>query len=139
MFKSLIKGLLAGIALKLLNNYRRLSLQLLRIEVAKCYLHGVQMARLSALGLMCLGLVIGLMGLGALLLHAGLFILLPWTVEAKAILGIILGLVYMVGSGLALRAALNEKMWMAKSGAREMLREAINLAPDDLDNAEDRG
>ena len=137
MFKSLIKGLLAGIAIKLLNNYRRLSLQLLRIEVAKCYLRGVQLARMSMLGLMSLGLVIGLIGIGALLFHAGLFILLPWTLEAKAVLGMILGLVYMVGGGLTLRAVMGEKLWMTKSGAVEMLKEAIELTSgDDPDRRE---
>ena len=98
-FKNLIKGLLVGVSIKLLDNYRRLSLQLLEIETAKCYLHGVQIARMSALGLMGLGLVIGLIGLGALLLHAGLFLLLPWTVATKAVLGMALGLVYMVSGG----------------------------------------
>ena len=96
MFKYLIKGLLAGMAIKLLDNYRHLSIQLLKIEAAKCYLHGVQMARLSAIGLMRMGLVIALICVGVLLFHAGLFILLPWTVEAKAVLGMILGLAYVV-------------------------------------------
>ena len=47
MLKNLLKGILSAIAVKLLENYRQLSLQLLKIAVAKCYLHGVQMARLS--------------------------------------------------------------------------------------------
>jgi len=50
MFKYLTKGLLAGIAIKLLDNCRYLSVQVLKIEAAKCYLHGVQMARLSTIG-----------------------------------------------------------------------------------------
>jgi len=79
MFKDLIKGLLAGVAIKLLDNYRQLSLRLLKIEAAKGYLHGVRLARLSALGLLRAGLLIGLIGLGVLLCHVGLFILLPWS------------------------------------------------------------
>lgn len=124
MFKYLIKGLVAGIAVKLLDNYRQVSTQLLRIEAAKSYLHGVQMARLSALGLMRMGLVIGLISVGALLFHAGLFILLPWTIEAKAVLGMLLGLAYVVIGGVALHAAMDEKVWMEKSGAAAMLAEA---------------
>src|ERR1039457_3824580 len=89
MFKHLFKGLLASIVVKLLESYRRLSVQLLKIEAAKAYLHGVQMARLSALGLMGLGLVIGLICIGVVLIHVGLFILLPWSVAAKAVLGMI--------------------------------------------------
>ena len=124
MFKYLIKGLLAGTVIKLLDNYRRLSVQLLKIEAAKCYLHGVQMARLSAIGLMWMGLLIGLICVGVLLVHAGLFILLPWSVETKAVLGMCLGLAYIIIGGFALRAALAEKTWMEKSGAVAMLNDA---------------
>jgi hypothetical protein len=35
-----------------------------------------------------------------------------------------LGLAYMVIGGLALRAAMDERAWMEKSGAAEMLRDA---------------
>jgi hypothetical protein len=125
MFKYLLKGLLTGIAINLLDNCRHLSTQVLKIEAAKCYLHGVQMARLSAIGLMRMGLVIGLVGVGALLFHAGLFILLPWTVEVKAVLGMFLGLAYVAIGCVALHMAMNEKTWMEKSGAAEMLEEAI--------------
>ena len=139
MFKYLIKGLLAGMAIKLLDNYRRLSIQLLKIEAAKCYLHGVQMARLSAIGLMGMGLVIGLIGVGVLLFHAGLFILLPWTVEAKAVLAMFLGLAYVAIGCVALHAAMNEKTWMEKSGAAEMLEEAIGQSNKDSPDARSCG
>jgi uncharacterized membrane protein HdeD (DUF308 family) len=82
------------------------------------------MARRSAIGLMQMGLFAALIGLGALLLHAGLFILLPWSVATKAIFGMALGLVYVVIGVVALCAALNEKTWMEKSGASEMLKNA---------------
>jgi hypothetical protein len=131
MFQYLIKGLLAGIAIKLLDNYRRLSIQLLKIETAKCYLHGVQMARLSAIGLMGMRLIIALICFGVLLFHAGLFILLPWTMEAKAVLGMFLGLAYVVIGGVALRAAMDEGTWMEKSGAAEMLKEATGQCKKD--------
>jgi len=131
MFKYLIKGLLAGMAIKLLDNCRRLSIQLLKIEAAKCYVHGVQMARLSAIGLMQMGLVIALICFGVLLFHAGLFILLPWTVEAKAVLGMFLGLAYVVTGGVALRAAMDERTWMEKSGAAEMLKGATGQSKKD--------
>jgi hypothetical protein len=124
MFKDLIKGVLAGIAVKLLDHYRQLSIQLLRIEAAKACLHGVRVARLLAIGLMLMGLMIALICLGAVLFHAGLFILLPWSVNAKAVLGIFLGLAYVVIGGVALRAATSEKVWMEKSGAAHMIEEA---------------
>ena len=124
MLKYLVKGMLSAIAIKLLDNYRRLSIQLLKIEAAKAYLHGVQMVRLSVLGLMLMGLVIGLICIGALLFHVGLFILLPWSVKAKAVLGMFLGLAYVVIGCVSLRVAMDEKTWMEKSGAAEMVAEA---------------
>jgi hypothetical protein len=133
MFKFLFKGVLAVVAIKVLNNYRHLSLRLFKIEATKCYLRGVQMARQAAIGVMCMGLFIALIGLGVLLLHAGLFILLPCSLATKAILGMSLGLVYVVIGVFALRAALNEKTWMEKSGAAAMLNEATeqNESKDD--------
>ena len=124
MFKNLIKGLLAGITIKLMDNWRRVSIQLLKIEAAKFYLQGVQMARLSMISLMRMGLAIGLIGVGVLLFHAGLFILLPWTVESKAVLGLFLGLAYVAIGYFTLRANMNEKTWMEKSGVAEILEEA---------------
>ena len=124
MLKYLIKGMVSALAVKLLENCRQWSIQLLKIEAAKSYLHAVRLARLSALGLMRMLLVIGLIGVGVVLLHVGLFILLPWTVEAKAILGMGLGLAYVTIGVVVLRAAMDEKTWMEKSGADEMVEDA---------------
>lgn len=126
MFHNLFKGMSSALAMVLLGRYRKLSLQLLKIEAAKAYLHGVQMARLSACGLVALGLTITLIGLGGLLLHIGLFLLLPWTLEAKAVFGMALGGVYLLLGGFALRAALKEARWMEKSGASKLLNDVAN-------------
>ena len=131
MLKYLFKGLLAGVAIKLLDDYRQLSLQLLKIEAVKVYLRGVRMARSSAIGLMRMALFIMLISFGVLLLHAGLFLLLPWSVEAKAILGICLGLAYLVVGGVALHSAMAEKTWMRKSGATDMLEAAAGQPKED--------
>ena len=131
MFNYLLKGIVAAIAVKVLDNYRHLSIQLLRIETAKSYLYSVRMAWLSAFGLMRMGLEIGLVCTGLFLFHAGLFVLLPWTVKAKALLGLILGLAYMVIGGFALRASMDERTWMEKSGATEMLNEATGQSKTD--------
>lgn len=124
MFKYLINGLLAGIGIKLLDHYRRLAFQLVKIEAAKMYLHGVLMARLSVISLMRMGLMIGLICIGMLLLHAGLFILLPWTVEVKAVIVMVLGAIYVVIGIIVLSMVMNEKTWVSKSGVIEMLNDA---------------
>jgi hypothetical protein len=131
MFKNIIKGLLAGITIKLMDNWRRVSLQLLKIEAAKFYLQGVQMARWSMISLMRMGLAVGLIGVGMLLFHAGLFILLPWTVESKAVLGLFLGLAYVAIGYITLHANINEKTWMEKSHVAEILEEAAGQTKKD--------
>lgn len=125
MFTNLFKGILATMAARFLDNYRHLSIQLLKIEMAKACLHGVRMARLSALGLLMMGLVVGLICVGFILFHVALFVLLPWGLEAKAVLGLLLGLGYMVGGGLWIRAAMDERLWMEKSGAMRMMEDAL--------------
>jgi len=127
----MIKGLLAGITIRLMDNWRRLSIQLLKIEAAKFYLHGVQMARWSAISLMRIGLAIGLICLGMLLFNAGLFVLLPWTVESKAVLGLFLGLAYVAIGYVVLHATINEKTWMEKARVAEMLEEAAGHSKKD--------
>jgi ABC-type proline/glycine betaine transport system permease subunit len=124
MFKDLTKGFLVGIAIHMLDKSRYLSVQLLKIEAAKFCLHGLRIARSSALGLMRLGLLIGLIGLGMVLFHAGLFILLPWTLAVRAALAMLLGLVYVAIGSIMLHLAMAEKTWMDNSGVTELLEKA---------------
>ena len=125
MFMHLLKGLLAGFAVKLLENYRQLSVQLLKIETAKACVQGVQLARRSTLALLQLAALLGLIALGVVLCHVGLFILLPWSLTTKAVLALILGALYALAGGLLLRAAMTEQAWLEKSGAAKMTREAL--------------
>lgn len=124
MYKFLLKGVLSGIAAAMLENYRHLSVQLLKIEAAKSYLHGVRMARRYAVGLLGMFLLVGLIGVGVVLFHAGLFILLPWSVKAKAALGLVLGCIYVAGGATVLHASMDERKWMDRSGAAQMLQDA---------------
>lgn len=75
-------------------------------------------------------------------IHAELFILLAWTVEARAVLGMFLGLAYVAIGWVALHVAMNEITWMKKSGAAEMLEEEIGRSTrthtDDRPNHERR-
>ena len=125
MLNGLIKGVLSAITLKLIDNYRHISIKLLRIESAKSYLRGVQMVRLSAMVLIRMGLVIALVSIGVLLFHICLFIILPITLQAKAWLGLFLGLVYIISGGVAIRLAMDEGAWMEKSGASDLVKDAI--------------
>lgn len=125
MVKNLLKGLLSAVATELLIGYRRMSVRLLRIEATKCYLRGVRMARLSAIRMVLVGLEMGLVCFGVLLIHAGVFVLLPWSLEEKAILAVLLGTAYAAIGGALLRSAMSEKRWMDGSGATQMVKDAM--------------
>jgi hypothetical protein len=131
MFTHLCKGVLVGIAVNLLDKYRRLSLQLLKIEAAKGYLHGVQVARIAAFGLLRMTLCLAMIAMGALFFHVGLFVLLPWTLEAKAMLGMMLGLTYVLVGCVVIRMTLSEKNWIEKSGLAKWQREIAGKSGQD--------
>lgn len=124
MLKFMLRGILSALALQMLNNSRRLSVQLLKIGVAKSYLRGVRTAKSATCILMRIGLLIGLIFVGALLFHAGLFILLPWTTQMKALFGVLLGLGYMSIGGVVLHRYMGERWWIEASGAAELIASA---------------
>lgn len=124
MNAQLFKGILSDIATSLVADYRRLSVQWLKIEAAKSYLCGIRMARLSAIGVVRMGLIVALICVGTLIAHAALFILLPWSLKTKALVGLLLGFGYVLAGALALHTAMKESTWMEKSGATQMLLDA---------------
>jgi hypothetical protein len=124
MIKYLLTGTATAVAIKLLRRYRQMALQLLQMEGVKCYLHGVRVVRLTVLHVMRMVLLLTLLGLGAVLFHAGLFCLLPWSWEVKAVLAMVLGAGYICAGVLALYVAMSEKCWMEKTGALQMLEKA---------------
>jgi len=123
MFKHLLKGALAMLAYRLLHNYRQSARQLLEIEAAKFYVRSVRMVRKAALAAMRLWLVITLMGIGLLLIHISLFILLPWSIETKAVVGLLLGVGYLLLGVLAIRITMSQRKWVAKSGIGDILKD----------------
>jgi hypothetical protein len=125
MFNYLLKGVFAAMAVKLLDNYRHLSVRLLRIEAAKSYVLGVRAARNATARLLRMELLVGLICVGVALFHAGLFILLPWSLPARALLGMALGAVYTVAGGVALCSCMDERRWMESSGAKALLKDVI--------------
>lgn len=125
MFQKVIRALLAAFTVTMLNRGRRLSLQMLKIQSARYYLQGLKIANLTVLGLLGLGMVVVLIGIGLLIFHAGVFALLPWSVEVKGVVALCLGLFYVVIAAVAIRVALNEKRWMDKAGISKMVQRAV--------------
>jgi len=113
--KRLLNALFGSGLVWLAGHYRRLSLDLVKIRAAIWYLKGVQAARRAFIGVVALGLCLGLVLAGFVLVHVGLFLLLPH--PANAIVLLALGAIYLVGALLALRWACSEKTWLKFSNA----------------------
>ncbi len=93
-----------------------------RIEAFKAYLHGVAMVRRLFLNVLCVLAGLLLLIFGVILIHVGVWFLLPWTAEVKALVFTGLGLLYMLGGGGMLRHFCSERKWLEVSGAATRLQ-----------------
>ena len=84
----------------------------LQIEAAAVYVAGVRKARQAFIALLGLALVLLLSLSGFVLIHVALFAWLPWSLPAKALVLLILGMVYL-GGGIAVIIELSsDRTWM---------------------------
>jgi hypothetical protein len=85
---------------------------MLKIEAAAVYVAGVRKARRAFVALLGLALSLLLALSGFVLIHVALFAWLPWSLPAKALVLLILGVVYL-GGGLAVVVGLtSDRTWM---------------------------
>ena len=115
MFSSLIKGIVTTIAFWLMNRYRRVSVELVKIEAATYYIKAIQSGRQGLRAALLLWLGVFFFALGVVLLHAALFVwLYLWfgTMAAVAIGLLVLGGIYTTVILLVVHWALSEQAWM---------------------------
>jgi len=106
----LLKVLLKGAGLWLLNQYRQTSLDLVRIQAAIWYLRGVKTVRAVFVSLAALIGALLLAILGFVLIHVGLLGLLPAPYRFVALL--VLGLIYLLIGLCVIRRLCSQKHWM---------------------------
>ncbi|MBA4386445.1 MAG: hypothetical protein C0404_00600 [Verrucomicrobia bacterium] len=116
--KSLFSGMLGGAVLWLLRRYKQLSVDLLKLNTVIWYVHGVRMARKVFLSFVFLALYFMLAASGFILLHIGLYKLLPSPANALALLA--LGATYLVLALLGLGCICSEEAWMKGSNAAKL-------------------
>jgi hypothetical protein len=119
-------GVLGSLALWLVRKYRRLSLEWLRLEAALWYVRGVRTARAAFLSVLLLAVCVLLAAAGFVLVHIGLYALLPWPANARTLL--ILGAFYLLLAGWSLWWVCSEKTWMRYSNARQIMERALRRA-----------
>jgi uncharacterized integral membrane protein len=84
----------------------------LELQAAAVYVAGVKKTRQAFIALLGSFLLLLLMMSGFLLIHVALFIWLPWSLPLKALILLILGVVYL-GGGLAVVLRLSsDRTWM---------------------------
>jgi hypothetical protein len=84
----------------------------LQTEAAAVYVAGVRKARRAFVALLGLALSLLLALSGFVLIHVALFAWLPWSLPAKALVLLVLGVVYL-GGGLAVVLGLSsDQTWM---------------------------
>ena len=81
----------------LINSYRRVSIDLLKIQAATAYVKGVQTVRRWWIGAIMMALLLLLLAAGFVMVHVGFFLWVPWMPATKAIVLLLLGLLYMGG------------------------------------------
>lgn len=115
MLNRLIKGFATAAALWFINRYRRLSIDLVKIEAATYYLKAIKSGRRGFLSALLVWLGIFFFALGIVLLHASLFVgLYLWfqSLTAVAIGLLVLGGIYVIVILLIARRILSEEAWM---------------------------
>lgn len=98
----------------------------LKTEAAAVYVAGVRKARQAFIALLGLALVLLLTLSGFVLIHVALFVWLPWSLPAKALVLLVLGVIYLA-SGLAVVLGLSsDRTWMRFAKVDRIL---ANLPP----------
>ena len=119
-----LKGLLSGAGVWLLAQLRHLSLELMKAKFGEWYVSGVRAAREVYLLFAALALCAVLAGAGFILLHVGLFALLPHPLDAIVLM--VLGAVYVVAGLVIIGRLCNEKTWLRVTRADRFVKSAPN-------------
>jgi len=118
----MINSLFQGMFDWLNSTYIEPSLKVLKLRAAIYYLEGVKGAHRILILVCVLVFVITLIGAGLVMVPLALLLFMPWEPTTKAVVGIVIGAVYLMVPAAALISLLSEKRWMRLTGATEVLR-----------------
>jgi hypothetical protein len=121
-----INSLIQGMFDWLKATYLDPSLKMLKLRAAIYYLEGVKGARRILILVCLLVFVITLIGAGLVIVPLALLLFMPWDPATKAVVGIVVGAIYLLVPAVALISLLSEKRWMRLTGATEVLRKLVD-------------
>jgi hypothetical protein len=99
---------------------------ILQTEAAAVYVAGVGKARQAFIALLGLALVLLLALSGFVFIHVALFVWLPWSLPVKALILLILGVVYLGGGVTVVLWLSSDRTWMKFAKVDRIL---ANLPP----------
>jgi hypothetical protein len=99
---------------------------ILQIEAAAAYVAGVRKARQAFIALLGLAVFLLLTLSGFVLIHVALFAWLPWSLPAKALVLLVLGIVYLGGGLVVVLGLSSDRTWMRFTKVDRIL---ANLPP----------
>jgi hypothetical protein len=121
-----VNSFIQGIIDWLRSTYFEPSLKMIKLRAAIYYLEGVKGARRILILICLLVFVITLIGAGLVMVPLALLFFMPWEPATKAIVGIIIGAIYLLVPAVALISLLSEKRWMRVTGASDILRKLVD-------------
>lgn len=101
-------------------------LRMMKVQIAIGFLEGVRAARRILLLVVLLVFVITLIGGGLVLIPLSLLLFMPWSLLTKAIVGSVIGLLYLLVPLAALVPLLSEKRWMRITSANKVLKQLVD-------------
>lgn len=105
-------GFLQGLVSTLFGGWLDRLLAGLETEAALLYVAGVRKTREAFIALLLAILVLLLMMVGFLLVHVALFLWLPWSLPAQALVLLLLGTAYFGGGLAVLSTIASERAWV---------------------------
>jgi hypothetical protein len=100
-------------------------LKLLNLQAAIYYVEGVKGAHRILIMISLVAFAITMIGAGLVMIPLALLIFMPWEPATKAVVGIVIGAVYLLVPAVALISLLSEKRWMRLTGASDALRKLV--------------
>jgi hypothetical protein len=122
VFNSLFQGVFGWLK----STYIEPLLRMIKLRAAICYLEGVKSAHRILILFCLLIFVITILGAGLVILPVALLLFMPWEPATKAMVGIIIGAIYLIVPAISLISLLSEKRWMRVTGATDVLRKLVD-------------
>ena len=118
---SLASNFVSFLVRNLARHYQQKSMMLLENKSLTWYVKSIAAARKAFIGTVALASLILVLFTGFVMIHMGLFFLLPWSLAARATFILVLGAIYFAAAIIALLKLSSEKFFMQKSKASEMV------------------